>query len=370
MAYQDYNDLLGNQSLGEKLDPQMSGKALNAIHDRLDLQSYIYMSEFEKALEWEAKIWLGMAKEIYVENDREMRIVDKAGNSSTIQMNTLGFTEDGGFEDQHNITKEEFDVSVSVGAATTSRKNATVAALTQLLPYVEAETRNAVLGTIIANLDGEGLDDVQEYNHKKLVLMGVGKPSEDEKVLIQQLQGQEDANTTYLKAAAAEADAKAAANRADTMVKIANADKIRADTAKIVKELSQQEDNSRVGVQHTPILHPTIGEPKEPKLPPINVNVTLPSISINNIEKDKEDPKEPSVINVTMPEICVEPNITVNTPDVSVEPTINVTTPEVCVEPNIQISQPESNKQIEFEYDKQGNIVGATSETKNNTKQK
>jgi hypothetical protein len=62
IAQQALSDLLGNQEAGEQLQPNMSGKAVELIQTRLDMQVFIYMSNFAKAMKRCGEIWLDMKK--------------------------------------------------------------------------------------------------------------------------------------------------------------------------------------------------------------------------------------------------------------------------------------------------------------------
>jgi hypothetical protein len=64
---QDMQDILGNPQAGEKVVSNVSGKAVEMIQQRLDMQTFIYMSNFAKAMKRCGEIWLSMAKDVYVE---------------------------------------------------------------------------------------------------------------------------------------------------------------------------------------------------------------------------------------------------------------------------------------------------------------
>ena len=194
-----------------------------------------------------------MAKDVYVEEGRKLKTMDKLGNYDTMTLKTPNLDKNGELILDNDLSKANFDVIVKIGAATSTRREATVQAITPIIPLVQDPSDQAVLiGTAIANLDGEGLDEIKEYNRKKMVKMGISKPNEDDikeaEAMAQQGQ-QKDANTIYLESAAQEAEAKAAQARADTMVKLANADKIKADTQKV---LIETEVLSKTPLQETP----------------------------------------------------------------------------------------------------------------------
>jgi hypothetical protein len=73
IASQALEDLLGNQSAGEQVQPNISGKAVELIQTRLDMQTFIYMSNMAKFCKRVGEVWLSMAKEIYVEDERQMK---------------------------------------------------------------------------------------------------------------------------------------------------------------------------------------------------------------------------------------------------------------------------------------------------------
>jgi hypothetical protein len=89
------------------------------------------------------------------------------------------------------------------------------------------------------NMEGEGVSDANAYFRKKLLRMGVVKPTEDEaEELMAEMQGQpQDPNAMYLQAAAEEATAKAAKARADTVKTVADAELSRAKTVETLANI-------------------------------------------------------------------------------------------------------------------------------------
>jgi hypothetical protein len=84
------------------------------------------------------------------------------------------------------------------------------------------------------NMEADGIADVRDFFRKRLVSMGVVKPTETELEEMAALAGQEqptDPNAIYLQAAAEEAVAKAEKARADVLNTIADAELTQAKTA-------------------------------------------------------------------------------------------------------------------------------------------
>jgi hypothetical protein len=86
IATQALNDLLGNQQAGEEMQPNISGKTVELIQQRLDMQVFIYMSNFAKFVKRLGEVWLSMAKEIYVEEGRQMKTITPDGEPGTVTL--------------------------------------------------------------------------------------------------------------------------------------------------------------------------------------------------------------------------------------------------------------------------------------------
>ena len=93
------------------------------------------------------------------------------------------------------------------------------------------------------NMEGEGIDDVRTYFRKKLVQLGVMKPTDEEaQEMMAAMEGQQpDPNAIFLQAAAEEAVAKAAKARADTVETVASAELKRAQTMETLAKIDNDE---------------------------------------------------------------------------------------------------------------------------------
>lgn len=216
IAEQALQDLLGNQQAGEEVQPNISGKVVELIQNRLDMQVFIYMSNMAKAVQCAGEVWLGMARDVYVEEKRRMKVLSSDSKPGSVELQKPMYNEETGATDLENdLTKADFDVVADVGPSSTSRRASTVRALSALLQSTQdPETRAVLEGMIMLNMEGEGLQDVRDYYRGKLVRMGVVKPTEEEKAQMAKEQegAQPDANAQYLQAAAMkqEADAQGA----------------------------------------------------------------------------------------------------------------------------------------------------------------
>lgn len=246
----DMQDLLGNQQAGEEMQPNMSGKAVELIQNRLDMQVFIYMSNMGKAMRRCGEVWLSMAKELYVEDGRRMKAIGRQDEVSSIILRRPIMGE-AGMEMENDIGDAKFDVAVDVGPSSSSKRAATVRALTGLLTLTQdPETIQVLTAAAIMNIEGEGMSDFNQYARRKLVRMGVVPPTEQEQQELAQeaANAQPDPQAVYLQAAAQEAAAKAAKANADTVATIADAEKTKAETAKIITEIDATEQKQALEV--------------------------------------------------------------------------------------------------------------------------
>jgi hypothetical protein len=241
IAGQALEDMLGNQQAGEQLQPNLSGKAVELIQNRLDMQVFIYMSNLAKAMKRGGQIWLSMKKDIVTEESRRMKTVDSAGNASSVVMNQP-VMQDGKITMKNDLSKANFDVNVNVGPSSSSKRSATVRVLSAMSATVQDPATAAILnGLIMMNMEGEGLEDARDFFRRQLVQQGVIKPTPEE---AQELQAQQqaasqqppDAQTQYLLSVAQQAQADAAQARAKTVDTIADAGLKQAQKAKAYAE--------------------------------------------------------------------------------------------------------------------------------------
>jgi hypothetical protein len=246
---QDMQDILGNPQAGEKVVSNVSGKAVEMVQQRLDMQTFIYMSNFAKAMKHCGEIWLSMAKDVYVEEGRQMKLITDNGDtdSVTLMQPTID-QETGEVKMANDLGAAKFDVDVDVGPSSSSKRAATVRALTGMMQITQDPETLQVLGAMaMMNMEGEGVGDVQDYFRKRLIRMGVVKPTDAEaEALMAEMQAagqQQDPNAIFLQAAAEEAVAKAARARADTVETIASAELKRAQTAETIAKASEIDQN-------------------------------------------------------------------------------------------------------------------------------
>ena len=223
----DIKEILGNQNEGDKMVSNISGKAVEMIQQRLDMPSFIYMSNFAKAVKRAGEIWLGMAKEVYVEEGRTMKGVGEQEEVTSIEL-MRPMMREGMEETDNDLSEADFDVAVTVGPTSDSRRAATVRAITGMLAITsDPETAKVLQAMAMMNMEGEGISDVREYFRKQLVRFGVLKPTEEEAKEIQAMQAQAQQPTPEQQYLLTQAQKT-----------LAEVEKIKADAMKVVSEIN------------------------------------------------------------------------------------------------------------------------------------
>lgn len=237
----DIKDLLGSQEQAEQLYPNISGLAVEMVQNQLGLQNYVYLSNHAKAMKRGGEIWLGMAKELYVEKGRSMLGVDKQGKSRQLIINELiEDSETGSIIYTNDLTKANLKVYADVGPSSSSRRQSTIRSLSAVMAVTkDPDTIDILNSLVMMNLEGEGVSESRRYFRKKLIKKGVIEPTKDEaQELLEAAQNApKDPNTLYLEAAAKSEEAKAGLNEAKTLETLASVEETRAKTLKTLSEV-------------------------------------------------------------------------------------------------------------------------------------
>lgn len=248
---QDIRDVLGNQEQGDKIVSNISGKAVEMVQQRLDMQTFIYMSNMAKAIRRCGEVWLGMAKDVYVEPKRKMKMISAQNDMSSVELLRPTVDEDTGeIRMENDLSDANLDVTVDVGPSFTSQRAAIVRSLTGMMAITQDPQAQQVLQSVaIMNMEGEGLSDVRNFFRKKMVEAGVVQPTEEEMIQMQAAMAnqQPDPNAVFLQAAAEEATAKAAGARAGVVKTVADAELSRAKTIQTLASVDQ--DSQKLAIE-------------------------------------------------------------------------------------------------------------------------
>jgi Phage P22-like portal protein len=271
LTKQDMQDQLGNPENGEQVLPDMSGVAMGMVQGRIDMQSYIYMDEAADTERRLAEIWQSMAADIYVEKGRKLKTMSEDGQRGTVEIGRMVLDKKTGKEiPEIDFKRVIFDVEVDVGPTSASRRQAVVQTLTPLIGATgDPETQLVLTHVALQNLEGEGISSVREWSRKKLVGMGVEKPTKEEEAEMAAAAGQEappDPNAILAEAMASEASAKAQKAQADTVLSMARTKESEAKAAETLAgiPLAQQKQALETAKAIADDMRPDPQPPQEP----------------------------------------------------------------------------------------------------------
>jgi len=225
------------------LDPTASGKAINAVIERVDMQTAILFDNIKKSMKWAGEVWRWIAADIY-DSQRFITLLEQDDTESQEQLFKWVVDEETGMPVEINdITTGEFETVVDTGPSFVNKRKETLQTLTQLLVSIPPESEEFTLITsmIIEMIDGEGMEDFKKFNRKKQILQGFKEPeSDEEKAMVQQQQEQaneKNEQQELLQAAAQEAMANAKESESKVEVNLATSRNKDADTQKILSEI-------------------------------------------------------------------------------------------------------------------------------------
>ena len=237
----DMQEILGSPQQGDKMVSHLSGKTVELIQQRLDMQTFIYMSNMAKAVKRCGEIWLSIAKDIFVEQGRKMKSVASNGKMEPVELMKPVVNEEGEIEYENDMSDADYDVQVLVGPSSQTKRGATVRALTDMMTLTQDPEMTQVLSAMaMLNMDGEGVEDVRDYFRKKLLRMGVVRPTDTEaqEMAAEAQNAQPDPQAQYLQAASEEAIARASKAQADSILAVAKAEEARAKTTETLSKVS------------------------------------------------------------------------------------------------------------------------------------
>jgi hypothetical protein len=238
---QDIDDILGNQREGDKIVSNISGDAVEMVQQRLEMQAFLYMSNYAKAVQRCGEIWLSMARDVYVEPRRKMKGVDEEGRASTIELMQPAMDENGALTSRNDVTQATLDVVTSVGPSFATQRAATRRTLLSMMQFAQdPQIQKMLLAALMQNIEGDGVKDVAKFMRKEMVAAGVMEPTQEEaQALAQAAQNQQpDPNVLYIQAVSEKERAQAQKAQADSVNALADAQLKRAKVQETLAKMS------------------------------------------------------------------------------------------------------------------------------------
>lgn len=248
-------DVLGNPDEAGKVISHVTGDMVQAAQNAIDSNAFIYISNMAKAIKRSGRVWLSMAKELYTQKGRSMKGVDEKGNPGPIELQKPIISYEGIVTRANDLTRASFDVAVKVGPSAHTADEATIAAISSMLPSVQDPKMQSVLVTYaLSKLQGEGVGDIKKYARMELLKQGIGTPNQDEakKLADAQKNAQPSPADQYAMAEAQKLQAEAKLKEADLALIAARTEKTKVDS--VVAMAGIQADKEKAALDQVKTL--------------------------------------------------------------------------------------------------------------------
>lgn len=221
----------------DTIDPNASGKAINAMIKRSDQDTRPIFDNFAKSIRRIGEVYRSMAGEIYAGSEnksRLMRIVTKRDDTKAVKLMTPQAGPNGVMI-ANDVSKGRFEVIVDVTKDYATQKEETFEQLKDVLSATSENNpiHGMVLSRMIQLMPGGGMSDIKEYLRNQELLNGTAKPETDEEIQwLQSVANQPkspDANAEYLMS-------EAEKNKANTALTL---QKMRESAAKTQRDIAE-----------------------------------------------------------------------------------------------------------------------------------
>lgn len=236
----------------DTIDPNTSGKAINALQKREDLNTQAMFDNIANAIEWSGSVYESMAQEVYSEK-RSVNTISKDGTESTKELlkNVLD-EKTGRLTETNNLEGKKFRVYSDVGPQYDTLRQQTVDDLKSMLEVLRSQEggqqyTDAIIATILENVTGVGLGPLKDIVRRNMLMQGIVKPETDqEKEMVaasQQPQG--DPQAELVAAAAQQAIAEARERESKVLDNTASAQLKQVKAQKTLNDIQIDNENVR-----------------------------------------------------------------------------------------------------------------------------
>jgi hypothetical protein len=203
----------------DTLDPNASGKAINALISQENLKTQTVMDNYSASIEWGGEVYRSIAGDIY-NTPRIMQITGIDGTSSQVQiLKEVQDPKTGRIIVANDLSSKNFKAYADVGPAYDSVREQTVEDIKGMLELLSkaggagAKYIPILTSIMLESVAGVGLKGLKKIVRQDLILQGVQKPETDEeKQLLAQAEeqaNQPDPQQQLVAAAAAQAESEA-----------------------------------------------------------------------------------------------------------------------------------------------------------------
>jgi len=174
-------------------DPQASGKAINAVLKRVDMNTQPIFDNVKTAMRHAGEVFRWIAAEVYAERTRSINVVTQAGDMQRRQLLQVGVKQ-GQITYSNDPSKGRFEVVPDTGPSYHTQREQSVEALKDIVRSMDPTDplQRVVMMRIIELLPTQGMDDIKDYIRQQMLLQGVRKPETPEDMqVLQKAQAQQ-----------------------------------------------------------------------------------------------------------------------------------------------------------------------------------
>jgi len=193
-------------------DPDTSGKAVQLLQARLDMQSHIYQIHFKHAKRRDGEIFASIVSEIY-DTNRTVMLTRPDGTKYEDEVMKTIFTSDAEMKTEGNLFNSEFEVFGRIGPKYSSQQEEKLERLERLYQTTpDSSPMKEILLLCITLESGSETDPIRDYARKQLILKEIIPPEtpEEQQMLAQFKQTPQQPSPEMVLAQAEQAKADAA----------------------------------------------------------------------------------------------------------------------------------------------------------------
>ena len=236
----------------DTIDPNASGKAINALQKREDLNTQAMFDNIANAIEWSGSVYESMAQEVYSEK-RSVNTISKDGTESTKELlkNVLD-EKTGRLTETNNLEGKKFRVYSDVGPQYDTLRQQTVDDLKGMLEVLRSQEggqqyTDAIIATILENVTGVGLGPLKDIVRRNMLMQGIVKPEteQEQEMVAASQQPQGDPQAELVAAAAQQAIAEARERESKVLDNTASAQLKQVKAQKTLNDIQIDNENVR-----------------------------------------------------------------------------------------------------------------------------
>jgi len=164
---------------------EMSGKLFRAMMKRENLNTQVVTDNIANAIVWSGTVYQAMAADIY-NTERKLQVIGKDGSESEVHLlEDVVDQETGQTIIANDLTGKKFQSYPDAGPAYDTLAEQTVEDLKGMLDALgdnptDQRYRPVIMGVLLENITGVGMDPIKDLNRKFMLLDGLIKPATPE----------------------------------------------------------------------------------------------------------------------------------------------------------------------------------------------